>query len=370
MSNDVGVNASVDEQTVVLERDVRADRRNTVVSVTGLIAAVLIAVLTVLPAQFAIGGPGQTFDTLGVDADGEPLLEIDGAPTFPASGALWITTVGVIDASATSFTMGRVLAGWMSPQEYVVPTEAVFGAPAEEDAVAEQAQTDWITSQESATVAALEALGQPVPATIRVAEVMEESDAVGVLEQDDVIVAVDGVDVVTYDDMVEIMADKAPGDDVTLTVVRDGAEQDVTFSLIDDGAGNAIMAIWVDPIFDIPVDVTVHIDKVGGPSAGLMFSLAIMDLLTAQDELAGQKVAGTGTIDVFGDVGAIGGIRMKMFGAVDAGAEFFLAPADNCPDVRGNIPAGLSVVSVDTLDDAYEAIESIGAGNTSHLPSC
>jgi PDZ domain-containing protein len=181
---------------------------------------------------------------------------------------------------------------------------------------------------------------------------------------------VDGVEVVTYDDMADIIALKAPGDDISLTVERNGQEQDVTFSLLDDGEGNAIMAIWVDPIFDIPVDVTVHIDKVGGPSAGLMFSLAIMDLLTPQDELAGQKVAGTGTIDVFGDAGPIGGIRMKMFGAVDAGAEFFLAPSDNCPDVRGNIPAGLSVVSVDTLDDAYEAIESIGAGETSNLPSC
>lgn len=370
MSNDVGVNASVDEQLVLLDSDAGADRRSSVMSVAGLVAAVLIAVLTVLPAQFAIGGPGQTFDTLGVDADGAPLLEIEGAETFPASGALWITTVGVIDASATSFTMGRVLAGWMSPQEYVVPSEAVFGAPAEEDAVAEQAQTDWITSQESATVAALEALGQPVPATIRVAEVMDESDAVGLLEPDDVIIAVDGMPVETYDDMADIMASKAPGDDVTLSVVRDGAEQDVTFGLLDDGAGNAIMAIWVDPIFDIPVDVTVHIDKVGGPSAGLMFSLAIMDLLTPQDELAGQKVAGTGTIDVTGAVGAIGGIRMKMFGAVDSGAEFFLAPSDNCPEVVGNIPAGLRVVSVDTLDDAYEAIEGIGAGQTSNLPSC
>src|SRR6187549_1595861 len=153
-----------------------AQRRAAVLSVTGLAVSILIAVLTVMPAAFAIGGPGPTFDTLG-EKDGVPLVQISGAPTYDSTGELRLLTVSVSDASDTPFTMGRVLAGWVSPKEYVVPREFVFGTPEQADQVSQQAQTDWISSQESATVAALEELGQPVPAVISVAAVPEGSKA-------------------------------------------------------------------------------------------------------------------------------------------------------------------------------------------------
>jgi len=349
--------------------DPQASRRASVLSLTGLAVSILIAVLTVMPAAFAIGGPGPTFDTLG-EKDGVPLVKIEGAPTYPSTGELRLTTVSVADAGGTPFTMGRVLAGWVSPREYTVPREWVFGTPEEQDAVAEQSRTDWITSQESATVAALEELGHPVPAEITVAEVPSESPAVGHLEKNDIIVAIDGNDIETYDDLADAMAAKKPGDSITVTVVRHGGRLDQTFDTIDDGQGNAIMGIYVDPTFDLPIDVTVAIDSVGGPSAGTMFSLGIMDKLTAEDELNGAKVAGTGTISASGDVGPIGGIIMKMWGAHEAGSKYFLAPVENCNEVKGNIPEGLNVFSIDTLDDAYQAIIAIGKGDTSSLPTC
>jgi PDZ domain-containing protein len=336
---------------------------------TGLAVSILIAVLTVMPAAFAIGGPGPTFDTLG-EKDGVPLVQISGAPTYVSSGELRLTTVSVSDAGEVPFTMGRVLAGWVSPKQYVMPREWVFGTPEQADEVAQQAQTDWISSQESATVAALEELGQPVPAIISVAEVPEGSGADGHLQEGDILVAVDGADITTYEDMANAMAAKTPGDPITVTVVRHGGRVDETFDTTDDGDGNALMGIYVDPTFTLPIDVTVAIDEVGGPSAGLMFSLGIMDKLTKQDELNGAKVAGTGTIAASGDVGPIGGIRMKMWGAYDAGARYFLAPVENCDEVVGNIPSGLSVFSVDTLDDAYKAIVAVGKGDTTSLATC
>jgi PDZ domain-containing protein len=357
------------EQSEPLLDDPRAARRAAVLSVSGLAVSILIAVLTVMPAAFAIGGPGPTFDTLG-EKDGVPLVSISGAPTYPSTGELRLTTVSVSDAGGTPFTMGRVLAGWASEREYVLPREWVFGTPDEEDKVAEQSRTDWISSQESATVAALEELGQPVPAVITVAEVPDDSGAAGYLQKNDIIVAIDGKDIETYEDMTNAMRAKTPGDDITVTVVRHGARVDETFATTDDGDGNAIMGIYVDPEFTLPIDVTVAIDSVGGPSAGMMFSLGIMDKLTQDDELNGAKVAGTGTISAGGDVGPIGGIRMKMWGAYDAGSKYFLAPVENCDEVRGNIPSGLSVFSVDTLDDAYNAIIAIGKGDTSALPTC
>ena len=346
-----------------------AQRRAAVLSVTGLAVSILIAVLTVMPAAFAIGGPGPTFDTLG-EKDGVPLVQISGAPTYDSTGELRLLTVSVSDASDTPFTMGRVLAGWVSPKEYVIPREFVFGTPEQADQVSQQAQTDWISSQESATVAALEELGQPVPAVISVAAVPEGSKATGHLQEGDIIVAIDGTDIATYADLSDELHAKSPGDPVTVTVVREGARVDETFATGDDGDGNAIMGIYVDPTFTLPIDVTVSIDKVGGPSAGLMFSLGIMDKLTKTDELNGAKVAGTGTITASGNVGPIGGIRMKMWGAHDVGSKFFLAPIENCGEVVGNIPDGLSVFSVDTLDDAYNAIIAIGKGDTASLPTC
>lgn len=359
--------ATIEDEPLL--NDPQAARRAAVMSIAGLTTSILIAVLTVMPAAFAIGGPGPTFDTLG-EKDGEPLVEISGEPTYDSTGELRLTTVSVSDAGEAPFTMGRVLAGWVSPQEYVVPRELVFGTPEEADQVAEQSRADWITSQESATVAALEALGQPVPAVITVAEVPSDSNALGHLGADDIIVAIDGTDIETYDELADAMAGKTPGDPVTVTVVREGDRVDETFDTSDDGSGNAIMGIYVDPQFDLPIDVTVQIDSVGGPSAGLMFSLGIMDKLTAVDELDGARVAGTGTISANGDVGPIGGIPMKMWGAHDAGSEYFLAPIENCDEVVGNIPDGLSVFSVDTLDDAYDAIVAIGKGATEALPTC
>ena len=349
--------------------DSRSSRRATVLSLTGLGVSLLIAVLTVIPAAFAVGGPGPTFDTLGTK-DGVPLVKIEGAPTYDSTGELRLTTVSVADAGSSAFTMGRVIKGWFSPQEYVLPNEWVFGTPEEQDKVEEQSRVDWITSQESATVAALEALGQPVPAVIRVAEVPEDSHATGIIEEDDVIVAINGVEAETYDDMAAQMEAVTAGDTVTVTVSRDGERLDLEVPTSDGGDGRAVMGIYVDPEFTLPIDVTVAIDSVGGPSAGLMFSLGIMDKLTPQDELAGAKVAGTGTISAAGDVGPIGGIQMKMYGALASGSTYFLAPVENCDEVVGNIPSGLSVFSVDTLDDAYDAIVAIGKGETDSLPTC
>jgi len=347
----------------------QAQRRAAVMSMTGLVGSILLAVLTVLPAAFAIGGPGPTFDTLG-DKDGSQLVQISGAPTYPSTGELRLTTVSVSDAGQTPFTLGRVLSAWSSGRAYVLPREWVFGTPEQADEVAEQAKTDWITSQESATVAALEELGEPVPAVITIAEVPDDSPAHGLLQKDDVIVAIDGAPIATYANMADAMAAKKPGDAITVTVTRNGERRDEHFATIDDGLGKAIMGIYVDPTFSLPIDVTVAIDSVGGPSAGMMFSLGIMDRLTPQDELNGAKVAGTGTIAASGDLGPIGGIGMKMVGARDAGAEYFLAPVENCSAVVGNIPEGLHVFSVDTLDDAYDAVVAIGKGDTASLPTC
>ena len=117
--------------------------------------------------------------------------------------------------------------------------------------------------------------------------------------------------------------------------------------------------------------VKFDVADVGGPSGGMMFALGIYDKLTPGQLTGGHDIAGTGTIDGAGVVGPIGGIQQKMFGAKNAGAKFFLAPAENCSEVVGHIPAGLRVFKVTNFKDALTAVEEIGAGDDlSALPTC
>lgn len=118
------------------------------------------------------------------------------------------------------------------------------------------------------------------------------------------------------------------------------------------------------------IKVSMHINDIGGPSAGMMYSLGVLDKLTAEDETGGHTIAGTGTMSNNGKVGAIGGIRLKMIAAQRDGATWFLAPASNCDEVVGHVPQGLRDVRVATLDDAYQALVSIGKGEGNALPHC
>ena len=123
--------------------------------------------------------------------------------------------------------------------------------------------------------------------------------------------------------------------------------------------------------YTFPFEVMIQLNNVGGPSAGQMFALGIIDKLTTGKLNGGDHVAGTGTIDNEGNVGAIGGIRQKMYAAKDAGNSWFLAPQSNCDEVTGHIPSGLTVFAVKTLDDSLAVMKAISShSSTAGLPSC
>jgi Lon-like protease len=367
MGNDGGVTEPYDDVPLSLSEQPPSRRAN-IMAATGLAASVLLAVLTVVPSQYAIEAAGPTFDTLSETADG-PLVEIKGATTYPSSGELRLTTVSLSNAATERFTLGAVIEGFFSPGRTVKPVEAVLGTPQDQEASKQRSAEQWVSSQESATVSALEALGNEVPATITVVDILDGSNAQGLLQIGDELIAAGGERLVSYTDLSDYLDSAQPGDTVSLTIRRDNQDQTVSFDLIDV-EGQARMGISIDPQFRLPIDVSVGIDKVGGPSAGMMFALAIMDQLTPEDELHGAHVAGTGVIDVDGQVYPIGGITHKMYGARADGADYFLAPVENCDEVVGHIPAGLNVYAVDTLDDAYAAIVAIGEDDTSELPQC
>ncbi|WP_308054150.1 YlbL family protein [Cellulomonas wangsupingiae] len=347
----------------------RPTPRALVLSFGMLAIAVLTGVLVVLPAPYAVNGPGPTKDVLG-EVDGEPLIEVAGAETYPSTGELRLTTISGVGGPGYPAYALNVLQGWFSPSSVVRPVEEVYPQDVSREEIDEVNAGQMVSSQENASVAALTELGYEVPATLVVAGTVEGTDAEGKLEEGDVLTALDGEPLPDYQSLVARLADVEPGDTVTLTVTRHSRSVDVPVVTGEREDGGAQIGVFVDPSFDMPVDVDINIEGIGGPSAGAMFALGIVDLLTPEDEAAGEVIAGTGTVDVTGAIGPIGGIRQKLAGAARDGATWFLAPSDNCDEVVGHVPDGLRVVEVATLHEAREAMVAIGAGEGGDLPTC
>jgi PDZ domain-containing protein len=343
--------------------------RTVTMLVCGFAAALLFAVAGLAPVPYAIMKPGPVRDTLST-VDGHPLIEVDGRPTYPTDGTLDLTTVSVFGGPGRTVDVLDVVSSWLDPTEAVVPEEELFPPDQTEQEVEQQNSEAMVSSQENATAAAMGELGITVPTTLTIAGFSEGSDAEQQLEEGDVITAVDGTDVPDLPQLREQLQTVDPGTDVTVSVQRDGTPVDVSVTTTRSRTGDTLLGVLVDPTYHFPFDVSIQIENIGGPSAGMMFALGIVDKLTPGAMTGGQKVAGTGTIDSGGTVGPIGGIQQKLVGARRAGAEWFLAPADNCTEVAGHVPDGLRVVKVANLDQARDAVEAIGRGEAEDLPTC
>lgn len=345
-------------------------RRAVTLGVSLLLTAALAAVALVLPVPYAVRAPGPTENTLG-EQDDTPLIDIAGARTYESTGELRLTTVSVSGGPGYPVAAGQAVQAWVDRTRSVVPVEAIFPEATSAEEQQEVSQAEMVSSQESATAAALTELGREVPARLTVAGAEEGTGAEGKVREGDVVVAFQGEPVDTYAELIDGLAHTTPGDDVALGIRRDGEQRDVTITTGSvEGEDRAVMGVFIDPEYEFPIDVKIRIEDIGGPSAGTMFALGIIDKLTREDEANGEKIAGTGTMSPEGLVGPIGGIEQKLHGALRDGATWFLAPAGNCPEVVGNVPEGLRVVSVGTLGEAREAMEAIGAGEGDTLPTC
>lgn len=335
-----------------------------VVSAVGALAvgAVPCGVVGLQPRCQVALLPGPAEDTIG-------LVTLEGATTYPASGELLLTTIAVRD--------DLDLATWWEARRTrgvaTVPRETVFPPGADRSEVAEQNALLMSDSQATAALAALGATGFDVAAAARGARIAEVTAdaATDELAVGDVVTAVDGDPVREAVEVVEAVASRAPGDRVTLQVdAADGAPRDVvvTLGVSPDDAGRAYIGVLLSTELELPVDVAIDAGVVGGPSAGLMFALAVIELLEAEDLTGGAVVAGTGTIDVEGRVGPVGGVRQKVVGVTDreggaAPATVFLVPRENLPDVhRAPVSSNVTVVPVDDLTDALAALTELRAG--------
>ena len=341
------------------------------------VALIVLLALTFLPTSYVVQQPGPVYNTLGTaeGPDGEqvPLISVEGAETYPTDGELNLLTVQVAGNRERTPSWFELARAWFDPSKAVLPIDAIFPQGQTTEERNEESAAMMVDSQNEATAAALTELDYDVNAQISVHSLTDDSAATGILEVGDVILQADDKPVTDAETLRDIVnaGDGAP---VEMLIERDGEEQTVavTPKQVDiDGESRWLIGVTLITDYDFPIDVTIQLNNVGGPSAGMMFALGIMDTLTPGELNGGENVAGTGTITADGTVGPIGGIRQKMWGAVDADAKWFLAPEENCDEVVGHVPAGLRVFSVGTLDDALEVLDAIREdGDLAALPTC
>jgi PDZ domain-containing protein len=333
------------------------------------ITAVIAVGLAALPAPYVIDNPGPTYDTLGTVTVSEqefPLIHISGATTFDTSGELRLTTVtrsGNPDSLPGWFD---VVAGWFDPTRTVIPVDAAYPPGMTVEANLEAARIEMRNSQQESVAAALSYVGVPFTSRLVVTQAMEGGPSEGVLKPGDIIVQAAKTPVSDVSQLREIIAESGTLRPLALQVIRDGRQVglEVLPRMSEGEVRVPMIGILVSGSYEFPFEVDIALENVGGPSAGVMFALAIVDKLTEEDLTSGHVVAGTGTVNADGVVGSIGGIRHKMYGALESGARVFLAPLGNCGDVVGHIPDGLQVYPVATLAEAVSVLTLLDSGET------
>ena len=337
---------------------------------------ILLVAAMFIPVPYVMTSPGPVFNTIG-EVNEIELISISGTQTYPTEGELDMTTVSEYGGPQDGLDMFQAIWGWISPDRKVVPRESVYpeGETAEENAA--RNIEAFSTSQSYAIAAAMDYLDQPINEQVIITSVGLDTPAQDKLRAGDEILAVDGVAMTTPEQVVDAVRSKPIGTDLTFSVVRSGTKLDVVVTSsnrVDDPATEQdeatipYIGIGIDVNYSAEFDIEFGVTGVGGPSAGTMFAIGIIDKLTPGALTQGKIIAGTGTIDPDGNVGEIGGIQQKLIGARDAGAVLFLAPQGNCDEVIGHIPDGLTVAAIETLEDAMAEIESFNSG--AQVTSC
>jgi len=335
------------------------------IAVAGIAGAVLAAAL--IPVPYVILFPGPTLNTLSAQPGGKELIQITGHHTYPTNGHLNLVTVAYQGGPADSLNLFTALQGWLSPHQAVVPQAELFPSNQTQQQVTRQDTQQMVSSQQLAQAAALCQLGIKFDTVDTINFVQTGMPAAGVLHKGDVITAVDGKPVTCKTPVGALIKAHPPGATIVLTVERHGVTHDFRLKTANAG-GKAVVGIRVLETYRFPFQVKISVGDIGGPSAGLMFALGIIDKLTPGSLTDGRFIAGTGEISANGAVSPIGGIQQKMAGARAAGATIFLTPAANCPDTAGAVPQGLRLVKVSTLAGAMRDLKALSAGGS--VPSC
>jgi PDZ domain-containing protein len=337
-----------------------------------LLALCLLAVLwgtaAFVPLPYVTYYPGPTVDILGT-SDGEETVQVTGHRAYYDDGELRMTTVYVTQPEQ-DVTLPELLRAYFDPDAAVWPRSSIYG-PEETDASSDrESAVEMVSSQDTAVAAALTELGERIDPIVEVLDVTPGLPAEDRLEVRDVLLKVGDTDITEAQDVVDAVQDAVAGEPIPFVVRRGGEE--LTVEVTPKKVGDALrVGITPGVGFDFPYRVSVNIsDNIGGPSAGLMMSLAIFDTLTPGSMTDGADIAGTGTITPAGKVGPIGGIQQKIAAARDAGAELFFVPADNCDGIGGVDPGDMRLARATTMHRAVTTLADWVADHDATLPTC
>ncbi len=328
----------------------------------------LFVVVGTQPLPYVTYRPGPTVDILAA-RDGKEIVEVSGHKTYRDDGELRMTTI-YVDQPQDDVTLEELLRAWVDPKEAVYPYDAVYAPDETDESSDAESAVQMVSSQDSAVATALTELGYDVEPEIEVLHVEKKLPADGKLKVRDILLSVGGTAINSAEDVVKAVDEAPLGQPLTFVVRRKG--QAVTASVTPrEVDGDTRIGITPGPGFTFPFDVSVNIgENIGGPSAGLMFSLAIYDTLTPGSLSGGEVIAGTGEINPDGTTGPIGGIAQKIAGAEAAGARLFMVPVDNCSDTTDLDPGDMRLVKVETMHDAVEAISAWADDHEAALPTC
>ena len=321
-----------------------------------LLIGLAVVILWPLKVPYFAMAPGPTEEV--VDLVSVP----EGVQTFDPTGEFFLLTVGLREINVFEY-----LEAQFDPQIDLLDRDVVRPPGVTQEQVTRTNLEAMDRSIESAVYVALERAGYDVGFTGSGAVVIETVEGVpadGVLLHGDVVDTIAGESVVLSDDAATIIRRFSPGDTITLEGTREGERftADITLVPHPDIEGAPMVGV----VFDtedlemvLPIDIEIDSRNIGGPSAGVTYTLALLDLLTEEDLSKGHRIASTGTISLDATVGAIGGVRQKVYAAMAIGAEYVLVPEPNFPDALDAAGDDIQIVSIATLDDALAFLRTL-----------
>jgi len=342
-------------------------RRSLTLAVAGLATVAAIAAAVLISVPYVILTPGPTLNTLGKDSSGQPLIAITGTKTYSTSGHLNLVTISYQGGPGVTLNVFQAVRAWLAPSEAVAPESELFPPGQTAQQTQQQDTEQMASSQELATAAALNELHIPFQTQVEVLSTAAGYPASKSLKAGDVIQKVDGQAVTGSTSLSSMITSHPAGSTLQLQVLRSGQTLNVSVTSKSSG-GTPVIGVQVQQNYKFPFNVKIDVGDIGGPSAGMMFALGIVDKLTPSSLTDGRFIAGTGVIAPTGAVEPIGGIEQKMAGARAAGATIFLTPAANCSNTTGAVPAGLRLVKVSSLAGAISDLHAIEQGKP--VPSC
>lgn len=328
-------------------------------------AALVVLAAATIPSPYSIERPGPVVDVLGtVPIEGEdvPVLIVEDQVNSEAEGTLNLLTVSIAGSPQRPLSWIALIPALFDRSQAIAPVAQFYpeGVTVEQREKVTSMQMD--ASQVVSATAAFRAMGLEVGVRLSVSDVDDTGPATGVLQPGDELVSVNGIVLEGFGQLIEtVSAGEQP---LTFEIVRDGAARSVRVTPNPPSEGAAPrLGIVVVTEFELPRTVDISVPQIGGPSAGLVFGLAVMERMGEGPVLDGLIVSGTGTLSAEGEVGPIGGLTQKAWAASRAGSDLFLMPTENCADVAG-FPSGLVVAPVATLEEAVAAIDAASAGES------